>query len=83
MWPNPPETAGLVKFTEENLNGKLNFFGSVGNYLTKYTAWKVSKNGVFFGTYFPVFSSNMGKYGLEKTPYLDTSHAVIIKRTYP
>ena len=26
MWPNPQETADLVKFTEEILNGKLHFF---------------------------------------------------------
>ena len=26
MWPNPKETADLVTFTEENLNGKLHFF---------------------------------------------------------
>ena len=40
------------------------------------TAWKVSKYGVFSGSYFSVFSPNTGKYGLEKTPYLDTFHAV-------
>ena len=32
--------------------------------------------GVFPGPYFPVFSRNTGKYGPEKTPYLDTFHAV-------
>ena len=32
-------------------------------------AWNVSKYGVFSGPYFPVF-------GPEKTPYLDTFHAV-------
>ena len=32
--------------------------------------------GVFSGPYFPVFSLNTGKYGPEKTPYLDTLHAV-------
>ena len=37
------------------------------------TAWKVSKYGVFSGPYFPEFSPNTGKYGSEKTPYLDTS----------
>ena len=26
------------------------------------------------------FSTNAGKYGPEKTPYLDTSHAMIIER---
>ena len=45
----------------------------------KYTAWEVSKYGVFSGPYFPVFSQNTGKYGPEETPYLDTFHAVIAK----
>ena len=59
------------------------------------TMWKVSKYGIFSGTYFPVFglnteryskrrdtpyfpvfSSNVGSYGLEKAPYLDTFLAV-------
>ena len=35
-----------------------------------------SKNGVFSGPYFPVFSSNTGKYVPGKTPYLDTYHSV-------
>ena len=35
------------------------------------------KCGVFPGSYFPVFSPNTGKYRPEKTPYLDTFHAVI------
>ena len=34
-----------------------------------FTAWKVSINGVFSGP-------NTGKYGPEKTTYLDTFHAV-------
>ena len=34
--------------------------------------WKVSKCGVCSGPYFPVFSRNTGKYGPEKTAYLDT-----------
>ena len=40
------------------------------------TVWKVSKNGVISGPYFPVFGLNTGKYGPEITPYLDTFHAV-------
>ena len=51
------------------------------------TAWKVSKYGNFSSPYFPafvlnkisylsVFSPNAGKYGPEKTPYLDTFHTV-------
>ena len=35
-----------------------------------FTAWKVSKYGVFSGP-------NTGKYGTEKIPYLDTFRAVI------
>ena len=38
--------------------------------------WKVPKYGVFSGPYFPVFGLNTGKYGPEKTPYLDTFHAI-------
>ena len=51
-----------------------------------FTVWKVSKYGVFSGSYFPlfglntevysVFSLNTRKYGPEKTLYLDTFHAV-------
>ena len=40
------------------------------------TAGKVSKYGVFSGPYFLVFVLNTGKYGPEKTPYLDTFYAV-------
>ena len=40
------------------------------------TALKVSKYGVFSGLYFPVFGLTTGKYGPEKSPYLDTFHAV-------
>ena len=46
----------------------------------------MSKYGVFSGPYFParrdtpylsVFSPNAGKYGIEKTSYLDTIYAAI------
>ena len=40
------------------------------------TEWKLFKFGVCSGPCFPVFSSNAGKYGPEKTPYLDNLHAV-------
>ena len=33
---------------------------------------KVFKYGVFSSPYFPVFGPNTGKYGPEKTPYLNT-----------
>ena len=46
------------------------------------TAWKVSKYGVFFIRYFPVFGLNTGKYAPEKTPYLDTFHTVRITLTF-
>ena len=36
----------------------------------------MSKYGVFSSPYFPVFGLNTGKYGPEKTPYLDNFHAV-------
>ena len=42
------------------------------------TARKVPKYRAFSGPYFSVFGLNTGKYGPEKTPYLDTLHAVII-----
>ena len=32
--------------------------------------------GIISGPYFCVFSPNIGKYGPEITPYLDTFHAV-------
>ena len=41
-----------------------------------FTAWKVSQQVVISGLYFPVFGLNMGKYGPEVTPYLDTFHAM-------
>ena len=40
--------------------------------MSRYTARKMSKYGVFSGPYFP----STGKYGPKKTPYLDTFHAV-------
>ena len=35
MWPNPQETADLVTFTEENLNGKLHILCSDRTYSKK------------------------------------------------
>ena len=40
------------------------------------TTWNMSKYGIFFGPYFPVFGLNTRKYGPEKTLYLGTFHAV-------
>ena len=36
----------------------------------------MSQQVVISGLYFPVFGLNMGKYGPEVAPYLDTFHAV-------
>ena len=44
-----------------------------------FTVWKVSIYGVFSGPYFPIFRPNMGKYGPEETPNLDTFHVVSYK----
>ena len=35
-------------------------------------AWKMSKCGVFSGSYFPAFELNTGKYGPEENPYSGT-----------
>ena len=36
----------------------------------------MSKCGVFTGPYFPEFGLNTGKYGPEKSSYLDSFHTV-------
>ena len=38
----------------------------------------MSEYEVFSGPYFPVFEPNTGKYGTEKTLYLDTFHAALV-----
>ena len=52
-----------------------------------YTAWELSKHGVFSSLHFPVFGLNketyrvnlrIQKYGLEKTLHLDNFHAVLV-----
>ena len=48
----------------------------------KHYVQSVQKYGVFSDPYFPVFGLNTGKYGPEKTPYLDTFHAVKGSRSY-
>ena len=59
----------------------LQFSITISNiYLTNiFTVLKVSKYEVFFGRYFPVFRLNTGRYGPEKTQYLDTFQTVIRK----
>ena len=48
-------------------------FGTLLPRMSKNTLWKASKYGVFPGP-------NTEKYGPEKTPYLDTFHAVKTKK---
>ena len=46
---------------------------------SEYRKIRTRKNSVFgHFSYLSVFSPNAGKYGPEKTPYLDTFRAVII-----
>ena len=56
------------------------FFLSFWSFLKVSTACKVFKYGVFSCPYFTVLGLNAGKYGPEKTPHLDTFHAVIVLR---
>ena len=52
-------------------NRKINFWYNK-LYPSRTTPWKLSKDGVFSGPYFPVFGLNTGKWGPEKTLYSDT-----------
>ena len=71
-------------FTENNNGGYKN--ASMVGGVPEYHENKNSKPSAIFlinrtqvkpkNNLFPVFSPNTGKYGLEKTPYLDTFHAV-------
>ena len=69
---------GFNKWTSKSTNGKRLTTRSKKKSLTcpLITGWKVSKYGVLPGPYIPAFSPNAEKYGPEKTPYLDTFHAV-------
>ena len=42
----------------------------------------MSKYGAFSGPYFPVFGLNIGKYGPENSPHLDTFQAVYFTRKW-
>ena len=45
MWPNPQETADILTFTEEILDGKLQFLCSDGSEeIKKVNAWAIKKN---------------------------------------
>ena len=56
------------------LQNNTDFFEALFNFRT---VLKVSKYRVSSGPYFPVFSPNTKKCGLEKTPYLDTFRVVL------
>ena len=45
----------------------------------------MSKYGILFGPYFPVFRINIGKYGPEITPHLDTFQSVyfVFRHRFP
>ena len=81
----------MYKSVTKNLNALSESEKLIGSkrqlqYVLRNTAWKVSKCAVFSGLYFPVvglnkeiysiFNPNKGKWGPEKTPYLDTFHLV-------
>ena len=71
-------TEEIIKANEEDQHSIIigNFNAKIGDKIKgNITAWKVSKNGVFY-SYFPVFGLNKGKYRPEKTPYLDTFQTV-------
>ena len=83
MWPNPQVTADFT-FTKEILNGKLHFLCS--EWCSIIDFWhgeslreKCPNTEFFLACVFPhsdwIFP-NAGKYGPEKTPYLDNFHAV-------
>ena len=52
-------------------------FGNEKLYL-RWTVSKVSIYEVFSSSYFPLFGLNTGKYGPEKTAYLDTFRVVML-----
>ena len=47
MWPNPQEPAGLVTFTEEILNGKLQFLYSVSYDKAKNMRLAVQRRAIY------------------------------------
>ena len=60
---------------------KVSFRGVFQTQLHRFRkSFGVRKVGDFSGPYFPVFSSNTGKYRPEKTAYLDTFHAGLRSR---
>ena len=68
MWSNPQKTAYLVTFTEEILNGKLDFLCSEPNLAAKITSWKSEANKLVL-TVTASFSSNLGNIFNFKSSY--------------
>ena len=66
-------SVGTLQMLSSSFGKKWKFSFSVTFSLIRFPAWKLSKYGVISGPYFPVFGLNTGKYGLEITPYLDSS----------
>ena len=57
---------------------QLHIVGAGGTFVPTQEKKKQKKTGFFYGPYFSVFGLNTGKYGSEKTPYLDTFHAATV-----
>ena len=73
--PNTPDFGLEIKKFHNNLC--VFIIISVLLYLL-HTAWKVPNTEFPNTPYLSVFSPNAGNYGPEKTPYLDTFHAVLL-----
>ena len=74
--PHLPHLPHLLSYSSDKTK-----FSKQKKFLIVTNAWKVSKYKVISGPYFPVFSSNTGKYGPEITPYW-TFHAVYTKASF-
>ena len=60
----------------------MNVSTTVGPYFLNLHCVKSVRIRSFFWSVFPLFGLNTGKYGAEKTPYLDTFHAVLINKHF-
>ena len=80
VWAQSLNTSTKMQPLEPRYQRPLQKWSNTQNFRLHYfTAWKVFKYGVFSGPYFPVFGLNTGKYGPEKSRYLDTFHAVFVR----
>ena len=70
MWPNPQETADLITFTEEILNGKLNFLCSLN--------WKT--NDIFHSDCSQIFCENSLLLGPQGFPLAEIKDSCNLMR---